>query len=116
MPLSLSEAEFEALVTEELDAIPDEIVSRLDNVAFIIEEEPDQDTDLLGVYQGVCLTERENYGHGELPDRIILFRRPLLDVCTSVTELRAEIHLTLVHEIGHYFGLNDEELVNLGWG
>lgn len=107
---------FEALVIEELDALPDEMVDGLDNVVFVCEDRPeDGSLDLLGVYEGVALTERGQYGFGELPDRIVLFREPLLAICETEDELRDEVHITLVHEIGHFYGIDDEELHRLGW-
>lgn len=116
MPLDLDEDAFEALVTEELDELPDEMIDGLENVVFVVEDRPeDGSLDLLGLYDGVALTERDAYGFGEMPDRIILYREPLLSVCESVDELRDEIHVTLVHEIAHYYGIDDERLHELGW-
>jgi len=109
-------AEFEALVVEELDALPDDMVDGLENVVFVVEDRPeDGSLDLLGLYDGVALTERDRYGFGEMPDRIILYREPLLGACADLEELREEIHVTLVHEIGHYYGIDDERLHELGW-
>ena len=116
MPLELSAESFEDLVTEELDALADEIVERLDNVIFVVEDiSPENDVSLMGVYDGIALTERAQYGFGELPDRIILFRLPLLDACATMDELREQVHITLVHEIAHFYGLTDDELDALGW-
>jgi predicted Zn-dependent protease with MMP-like domain len=111
----MSAEEFERLALEELDALPDEMVDRLENVVFVIEDEPEDGEDLLGRYEGVDLTARDRYGYGELPDRIVLYRLPLLDATDSVAELRAEIRTTLVHEIGHFHGLDDDQLHELGW-
>jgi predicted Zn-dependent protease with MMP-like domain len=116
VPLELSAESFDALVTEELDALADEIVEHLDNVIFVVEDlSPDNDMSLLGVYDGIALTERAQYGYGELPDRIVLFRLALLGACSSMEELREQVHITLVHEIAHFYGLTDEELDKLGW-
>jgi predicted Zn-dependent protease with MMP-like domain len=83
---------------------------------FVVEDRPeDGSLDLLGLYDGVALTERDSYGFGETPDRIILFREPLLDLCNDEEQLRDEIHVTLVHEIAHYYGIDDERLHQLGW-
>ncbi|MGV8857513.1 metallopeptidase family protein [Rhodoglobus sp.] len=113
---TLDEKQFEALVVEGLDALDDEIVDGLENVVFVTESRPeDGSLNVLGLYDGVALTERGQYGFGELPDRIILFREPLLAICESLDELRAQIHVTLVHEIAHYYGIDDEELHELGW-
>lgn len=116
MPLEMDAEEFERIVVEELDALPDEMVDGLENVVFVTEDRPaDGSLDLLGIYEGVALTERDRYGYGELPDRIVLFREPLLAVCDDLDQLRDEIHVTLVHEIAHYYGIDDEELHRLGW-
>ena len=114
--MQLDPEAFERLVTDELDALPDEMVDGLDNVVFVVEDRPeDGSLDLLGLYDGVALTERDSYGFGEMPDRIILFREPLLDLCDDEEQLRDEIHVTLVHEIAHYYGIDDERLHQLGW-
>ena len=115
-PLNLDEDEFEALVIDELDALADDMLDGLENVVFVVEDRPeDGSLDLLGLYDGVALTERGTYGFGELPDRIILFREPLLAFCADLDELRDQIHITLVHEIAHFYGIDDDELHRLGW-
>jgi predicted Zn-dependent protease with MMP-like domain len=114
--LSLDAEAFEKLVVDELDALPDEMVDGLENLVFVVEDRPeDGSLDLLGEYQGVALTHRDQYGFGELPDRIVLFREPLLAVCSDLEELRDEVHVTLVHEIAHFYGIDDDELHRLGW-
>ncbi|MWV50101.1 hypothetical protein GRS96_12565 [Rathayibacter sp. VKM Ac-2803] len=114
--LDLDKAAFEALVVAELDALPDDMVDGLDNVVFVVEDRPeDGSLDLLGIYDGVALTERERYGFGEMPDRIVLFREPHLAACDDLDELRDEIHVTLVHEIAHFYGIDDDRLHELGW-
>lgn len=116
MSLELDAEAFEALVVDELDQLPDEMVDGLENLVFVVEDRPeDGSLDLLGEYQGVALTERDRYGFGELPDRIVLFREPLLAICADEEELRDEIHVTLVHEIAHFYGIDDDELHRLGW-
>lgn len=112
----MSAEQFEQLVIDELDLLPDEMVDGLDNVIFVTEDRPeDGSLDLLGLYDGVALTERSTYGFGELPDRIILFREPLLDACTDLDDLREQVHVTLVHEIAHFYGIDDQQLHDLGW-
>jgi predicted Zn-dependent protease with MMP-like domain len=114
--LSVTEEQFEQLVADELDRLPDNMLDGLDNVVFVIEDLPeDGSMDLLGLYDGLAVTERGNYGFGELPDRIILFREPLVAACSTLDELKDEIHVTLVHEIAHYYGIDDDELHRLGW-
>lgn len=116
MPMQLDAEAFERLVVDELDALPDEMVDGLDNVVFQVEDRPeDGSLDLLGVYEGFALTERGQYGFGELPDRIVLFREPLLALCDDEDALRDEVRTTLVHEIAHYYGIDDADLHRLGW-
>ncbi|MDF2442651.1 MAG: hypothetical protein JWR01_854 [Subtercola sp.] len=114
--LDLDTDAFEALVVAELDLLPDDMIDGLDNVAFVVEDRPeDGSLDLLGLYDGVALTERGQYGFGEMPDRIVLFRESLLAMCVDLDELRDEIHVTLVHEIAHFYGIDDARLHELGW-
>ncbi|PJJ71881.1 putative Zn-dependent protease with MMP-like domain [Diaminobutyricimonas aerilata] len=116
MSLELSPEEFEEIVADELDELPEEMVEGLDNVVFVTEDRPeDGSLDLLGLYDGVALTERGQYGFGELPDRIVLYREPLLAIAADLDELRDEIHVTLVHEIAHFYGIDDDQLHELGW-
>ena len=113
---NLSAEEFEKLVIDELDLLPDDMVEGLENLAFITEDRPeDGSLDLLGLYDGVAITERDIYGFGEMPDRIVLYREPLLDVSANLDELKDQIHITLVHEIAHFYGIDDDELHKLGW-
>jgi len=107
---------FEAIVVDELDRLPDDMVDGLENVVFVVEDRPeDGSLDLLGLYDGYALTERDRYGMGEMPDRIILFRESLLAIAADEEELREEIHVTLVHEIAHFYGIDDDRLHDLGW-
>lgn len=107
---------FESLVVEELDELPDDMVDGLENVVFVVEDRPeDGSLDLLGLYEGLALTERDRYGLGELPDRIIVYREPHIAASADLAELRDEIHTTLVHEIAHFYGIDDERLHELGW-
>jgi predicted Zn-dependent protease with MMP-like domain len=107
---------FEQLVVDELDELPDDMIDGLDNVVFVVEDRPeDGSLDLLGLYDGWALTERDRYGVGELPDRIIIYREPHLAVCESEQALRDEVHTTLVHEIAHFYGIDDARLHELGW-
>ena len=116
MTLTLSSEEFEKVVVDELDLLPDEMVDGLENLVFVTEDRPeDGSLDTLGLYQGTALTDRDRYGFGELPDRIVLYREPLLAICDDLDELRDEIHVTLVHEIAHFYGIDDDELHRLGW-
>jgi predicted Zn-dependent protease with MMP-like domain len=115
---ALSEDEFDGIVEEALDGVPAELMGMLDNVAFFVEQEPARDDpDLLGVYEGTPLTERDTWWEaGSLPDRILLFRGPLTRMCEDVEDLREEITVTVVHEIAHHFGIDERTLHELGWG
>ncbi|MFF2276573.1 metallopeptidase family protein [Agromyces sp. NPDC058126] len=114
--MELDAEAFEALVVDELDQLPDDMVDGLENVVFVVEDRPeDGSLDLLGLYDGFALTERDRYGFGEMPDRIILYRESLLAICENEDELRDEIHVTLVHEIAHFYGIDDDRLHELGW-
>ncbi|MGN6198886.1 metallopeptidase family protein [Humibacter sp.] len=114
--MSMDADAFEKLVVEELDALPDEMVDGLENVVFLVEDRPaDGSLDLLGEYDGIALTERDRYGFGEMPDRILLYREPLLKISSDEKRLREEVHITLVHEIAHFYGIDDDELHELGW-
>ena len=115
MGVELSADEFGALVEVELAALPAEMTDGLENVAFVIEDRPDDGEDLLGRYEGVDLTNRDQYGFGELPDRIVVYRLPHLQAAGSTGELREEVRTTLVHEIAHFFGIDDDRLHELGW-
>ena len=116
VPFKLATEAFEALVVDELDLLPDEMVDGLDNVVFVVEDRPeDGSLDLLGLYDGVAVTERDTYGLGEMPDRIVLYREPLLAISVDEEQLRDEVHITLVHEIAHYYGIDDDRLHDLGW-
>jgi len=114
--IEMDAEEFGDLVSDEIDLLPEDMFVALDNVVFVVEDRPeDGSLVLLGLYDGLALTERDRYGSGELPDRIIVYREPHLHVCESVEELRDEVHTTLVHEIAHFYGIDDDRLHQLGW-
>ena len=122
----VSPGEFERLVAEALDGIPEEFARYLENVAVVIEDAPSRarlraegldpkyDT-LYGLYEGVPLDERPHDFAGHAPDRITIFRAPLLEDCRSRDELREEVRTTVVHEIAHFFGLDDDHVRRLGY-
>ncbi|AXH97940.1 metallopeptidase family protein [Ornithinimicrobium avium] len=113
----MSLAEFEDAVGDALDLVPQGFMDQLDNVVFLVEDEPPaDDPELLGVYDGIPLTERDLHWGGHLPDRITIFRGPLVRMCEDREELLEEIAVTVVHEIAHHFGIDDETLHELGWG
>ncbi|MFE4951302.1 metallopeptidase family protein [Leifsonia sp. NPDC056665] len=114
--MKMADDEFDALVDDVFDSLPDDMVRPLENVAIIIQDQPPGARPrLYGLYTGHPLTRRGVYGFGELPDRITLFRNNLEASCETVEELRSRVRITLVHEIGHYFGLDDARLQELGW-
>jgi predicted Zn-dependent protease with MMP-like domain len=114
--LQLSHEDFESLVIDQLDLLPDDMVDGLDNLIFVVEDRPENGSlDTLGLYDGVALTERGQYGFGEMPDRIVIYREPLLAIVADLDELRDEVHVTLVHEIAHFYGIDDDRLHELGW-
>lgn len=118
-PLRVAPEEFERLVEKALDELPEQFASALENIAVVIEEEPDPELlaeygfdpeeELLGLYEGVPLPERDSF-YQALPDRVSIYRGPLLRFCRNRREVIREVRDTLVHEIGHYFGLGDEEM------
>lgn len=107
---------FEELVADALDEIPDELWRLMDNVAVVVREGSDGSS-LLGLYDGVPLTKR-NSGYGEgmvMPDRITIFRRPILAMCANEAEVVKQVRITVIHEVGHHFGISDARLHELGW-
>ena len=112
--------EFEILVGEALDGLPDDLGELLENVVVVVEDEPtdeeleevglDPETEtLFGLYQGVSLDQR-GVSNDALPDRIVIYRLPLLEACEDRAELVREIQDTVVHEVGHFFGLDEDDL------
>ncbi|HLT70552.1 MAG TPA: metallopeptidase family protein [Acidimicrobiales bacterium] len=115
--IDLDPARFEELVADALDSIPEALARRMDNVAVVVED-GHPDGELLGRYEGVPLTERDAwYGTGglTLPDRITIFRRPICAVCATEDEVVEQVRITVVHEVAHHFGIDDERLHELGW-
>jgi predicted Zn-dependent protease with MMP-like domain len=117
----MNQAEFEAVVADALAALPEWVREAMQNIRVLVEDQAGEHLDpegegLLGLYTGVPLTERESGNAGELPDVIYLFRRPHLELGLPPDELREEIAKTLIHEIAHYFGMDDEHLEDIGWG
>jgi len=117
----MNESEFEAVIAETLAALPEWVREAMHNVSVLVEEVANEDLDpegegLLGLYTGVPLTERESDNAGELPDVIYVFRKPHLELGLASVALREEIAKTLIHEIAHYFGIDDDHLDDIGWG
>ncbi|WP_086819601.1 metallopeptidase family protein [Allokutzneria sp. NRRL B-24872] len=116
MPVEISRLRFDELVAEALDLIPSELAAAMDNVVVLVEERNPDEPTLLGLYEGVALTERTSTYGGVLPDRIFVYREALMDFCADEDELVDEIAVTVVHEIAHHFGIDDHKLHDMGWG
>lgn len=112
----MSPQRFEELVSDALDLVPPRLSKAIDNVVVLVEGQHPEDPDLVGLYEGVALTERDSSYAGSLPDTITIYRDTLLDICTSEHEVVDEVAITVIHEIAHHFGIDDERLHELGWG
>lgn len=123
----LSDEEFEAAVQDALDAIPDEFLDELENVAIVVADEPEEEDfegdgyyteegDMLGLYDGLALTERDGgYGFGDYPDTITIFKGPHERLGGNRADVLEEVRKTVVHEIAHYFGLDEEQVEEMGY-
>jgi predicted Zn-dependent protease with MMP-like domain len=107
---------FEELVSDALDTVPAELTDLIDNCVVLVEDEPPPgELELLGIYEGTPLTERDSGYTMVMPDRITIFRNPTLAMCASENEVVEEVAITVVHEIAHHFGIDDERLHELGY-
>lgn len=111
-----SASRFEELVAEALDLIPPKLAAAMDNVVVLVESRHAAEPGLLGLYEGIALTERDSTYGGVLPDRITVYRDALLDICADEQQLVDEVAVTVVHEIAHHFGIPEYRLHELGWG
>ncbi len=107
---------FEALVDRALSSIPEELFDLVENCIVVVEDRNEEEPDLLGLYEGIPITERDSMYSGALPDRIFVYRLPTLEMCSTLDEVVDEVHVTVVHEIAHYFGIDDDRLHELGYG
>jgi len=115
--MDVTDEDFEGYVADALDSLPEDLMALLDNVAILIEPEaPADDPHLLGLYDGVALTRRDSHYTFAVPDRILIFRGPLIRMCRDIDELIEEVRITVVHEIAHHFGIGDDQLHAWGWG
>ena len=105
---------FESIVADAMDEIPDDLWELMDNVAIVVAEDT-ADPELLGLYEGIPLTERDDYGGMVMPDRITIYRLPICRICASPAEVVEQIRITVVHEVAHHFGIDDDRLDELGW-
>lgn len=116
--ISMTADEFEVAVGDALDLLPHELAKHMSNVAVLVaDESPEGGPELLGLYEGTPLTERDGWWDaGSLPDRITIFQGPLTRLSRDREQLLDEIAVTVVHEVAHHFGISDERLHSLGWG
>ena len=111
---AVSRERFEALVGDALDAVPEPLMRMLSNVVVLVEDDPPPDGPvLLGLYEGIPLTARASGYAGVLPDRVTIYRRPVLAVCATDADVVAQVRVTVVHEIAHHFGISDQRLREL---
>lgn len=116
MPVRMDPERFEDLVSEALDLIPADLAAAMDNVVVLVSDRHPEDPELLGLYEGIALTERDSSYAGALPDTVTIFRESLLDICETEDEVVEEVAITVVHELAHHFGIDDQRLHELGWG
>ncbi|BBX12958.1 MULTISPECIES: metallopeptidase family protein [Mycobacteriaceae] len=116
MSVQMDPRRFDELVSDALDLIPAQLAAAFDNVVILVEGRNDEEPDLLGLYEGVALTERDSSYAGSLPDTITIYRDALLEMCGSDDEVVEEVRITVIHEIAHHFGIDDDRLHELGWG
>lgn len=121
MTIRISRDEFEELVGRALDSLPEEFAALLDNVAVLVEEEPavddlemmgmtpEEGEDLFGLYQGINALERDTY-YSALPDRVVIYRGPILRYCRTRREVLREVRDTVIHELGHHFGMEEDQM------
>jgi predicted Zn-dependent protease with MMP-like domain len=112
----MTRGRFDELVSDALDTIPAELARAMDNVVVLVEDRDPDDPGLLGLYHGIALTERSSSYGGVLPDRITIYRDPILEMCRDEDEVVEEVAVTVVHEIAHHFGIDEDTLHELGWG
>ena len=114
--VEVTEQRFAELVEEAFAAVPESLVALMDNVVLFVEDDaPPEDPHLLGLYEGVALTERDSSYGGVLPDRITVYRRPTLEICETEEDVVREVNITVAHEIAHHFGIDDARLHELGY-
>jgi predicted Zn-dependent protease with MMP-like domain len=111
--IEIDEARFEEMVGEALDTLPPDLARMMRNVVVVVED--GDNPQLLGLYEGIPLTERLSDYSAVLPDKITIYRRAICARCRSEAEVVDEVRTTVVHEVGHHFGIGDERLHELGW-
>lgn len=116
MPIAVSDEEFDELVDAGLRRIPRELINLVDNVAIVVEDSNPVSPHILGLYEGIALTERDSEYSSVLPDKITIYKDALCDYADSHEELVEQVAITVIHELGHHFGIDDARLHELGWG
>ncbi|EWM14726.1 MULTISPECIES: metallopeptidase family protein [unclassified Kutzneria] len=116
MAFTMTDQRFDELVGDALDLVPPRLAEAMDNVVILVEDRNDEVPSLLGLYHGIALTERTSHYGFALPDQIFIYRKAILDVCETEEDVVDEIAITVVHEIAHHFGIDDDTLHDLGWG
>ena len=125
--ITLTDEEFESAIHDALDTIPEEFLDELENVAIVMADEPEEEDfecdgyyteegDLLGLYDGIAMTERgDDYGFGDYPDTIMIFKGPHERLGLNRADTLEEIRMTVVHEIAHYFGMDEDQVDEMGY-
>ena len=116
MPVEMDRARFEELVADALDLIPRRFIQAMSNVVVLVEDNHPDEPHLLGLYHGIALTRRTSSYSMALPDQIFIYRLPILSICSTEEEVVRQVAVTVVHEVGHHFGIDDATLHELGWG
>ena len=116
MPVQMSRERFEELVGDALDLIPRRFTEAMSNVVILVEDIAPDNQNLLGLYHGIALTRRTSNYSGALPDQIFIYRLPILAICHTEEQVVRQVAITVVHEVGHHFGIDDATLHELGWG
>lgn len=114
--MRMTRRRFEELVSDALDTIPPALTVAMDNVVVLVDDRNADDPELLGLYEGVALTERTSSYAGVLPDRITIYQEAILEACDDPDEVVHEVAVTVVHEVAHHFGIDEHTLHELGWG
>lgn len=105
---------FAELVADALDGIPDDLARLMDNVNVFVDDHSPPGR-LFGFYEGIPLTRRQDYGGMAMPDRITIYRRTICAACATEDEVRDQVRVTVIHEVAHHFGIDDDRLDELGW-
>lgn len=112
----VTQEEFEAMINDALDTIPEEFARHMTNMVVLARNVNEDNPELLGLFSGVPLPEQHANHTGFLPDAVFIYKDTLEAMCTNEEQLREEVRVTVLHEVGHYFGLEEHELHELGWG